>query len=112
MPKPAAKKSAQKSAAVVGRPFRRGGDPRQGRGPAKGAPNAGRPPNEHVEFCRRLISDPAAEAEALAVLTDRSHGAFAAMWKAVAERAYGKPVQPLSGDPTAPLVVRVIREGA
>ena len=27
------------------RPFQRGGDPRSGRGPKKGAPNAGRPPS-------------------------------------------------------------------
>ena len=36
-------KSAAKSAA--GRPFKPGGDNRRGRGPAKGAANAGRPPN-------------------------------------------------------------------
>ena len=38
-------KSAPKT--VKGRPFRKGErDPRAGRGPAKGAPNAGRPPDE------------------------------------------------------------------
>lgn len=42
-------KSAEKSAPpkkrVPGRPFQRGGDSRSGRGPKKGAPNAGRPPD-------------------------------------------------------------------
>lgn len=47
------KKSAIKSA--PGRPFQKGGDPRQGRGPKPGAPNAGRPPSEITELCRRLI---------------------------------------------------------
>jgi len=37
------KKSASKSAPGV--PFTGKGDPRSGRGPAKGAPNAGRPPD-------------------------------------------------------------------
>ena len=39
-------KSARKSAKAVGRPFQNGPDPRRGRGPKKGAPNAGRPTNE------------------------------------------------------------------
>ena len=39
-------KSAPKSARVVGRPFSPGADDRRGRGPKKGAPNAGRPSNE------------------------------------------------------------------
>lgn|ERR1051325_272787 len=39
-------KSAGKSAVTVGRPFKSGLDDRRGRGPKKGAPNAGRPPNE------------------------------------------------------------------
>lgn len=39
-------KSAKKSAGLVGTPFKPGPDSRRGRGPKKGAPNAGRPPNE------------------------------------------------------------------
>lgn len=90
---PLPRKSAKKSA--PGRPFKRGGDPRQGRGPAKGAPNAGRPPNEHIDWCRRVVSDPSAESAVETVLKDPKHPAFASMWKAVAERGYGKAAQPL-----------------
>jgi hypothetical protein len=55
----APKKSAKKSPKAqggrtdgrsVGRPFQRGGDPRSGRGPKKGAPNAGRPKDKIVEL--------------------------------------------------------------
>ncbi len=46
----ARKKSARKSA--VGRPFERGHDPRRGRGPRSGAPNAGRPPSAVRAACR------------------------------------------------------------
>lgn len=57
----------------------------------------GRPPNEHVDWCRELLSDPACEAEVRAVLLDRRHPAFATMWKSVAERGYGKAAQPVTG---------------
>ena len=50
----APEKSSEKSSAP-GRPFT-AGDPRRmpGRGPAKGAPNAGRPPNSFRDFMRTL----------------------------------------------------------
>ena len=44
-------KSAGKSASVPGKPFRRGHDPRRGKGPRKGAANAGRPPSQVREAC-------------------------------------------------------------
>ena len=34
--------------------FREGPDPRRGRGPAPGAPNAGRPPNAFAARCREI----------------------------------------------------------
>jgi len=88
------------------------GDPRSGRGPKKGAPNAGRPRNEHILWCQRAVSTPAAEKEVLAVLKDRNHPAFATMWKALTDRGYGKPTQPLEhtgpdGQPLPPTVIQV-----
>lgn len=67
--------------------------PGQGRGPAKGAPNAGRPPNWLKEFCDDLLADRAAKSQVRAILKDKNHPAFATMWKAMADRAAGKPVQ-------------------
>ncbi len=52
-PAKTAGKSAQKS--VVGRPLT-ADDPRRGRGPAKGAPNAGRPPDAFKALMRELAS--------------------------------------------------------
>jgi hypothetical protein len=46
--------SAKKSARGV--PFQSGDDPRRGRGPARGAPNAGRPPDEWRAALRALAS--------------------------------------------------------
>lgn len=93
MAKAAARKKSARKSAPVGRPFRKGGDPRQGRGPAKGAPNAGRPPLEHVAWCRQMLSDPRCEAAVEAVLTDPSHTAFGQMWRELARRGYGMPAQ-------------------
>lgn len=54
---PTAKKSVGKSTAGPVppqlKPFQRGADPRRGHGPAKGAPNAGRPPDRIVELARQ-----------------------------------------------------------
>ena len=48
-----AKKSANKS---PGKPFQGKGDPRNGKGPAKGAPNAGRPPDWFRAEMGRLVT--------------------------------------------------------
>jgi len=102
-------KSARKT--VVGRPFTKD-DPRRGRGPKKGAPNAGRPRNEHIAWCQQMVSAPESEAAVLSVLKDATHPAFSTMWKAVTDRAYGKAAQPLEhtgpdGQPLPPTVIQV-----
>lgn len=57
----AKKKSAAKTAVrPSGRVFSEGFDPRRGRGPQKGAPNAGRPPDEFRALMRELASSPEA----------------------------------------------------
>lgn len=40
-----------------GRPFQAGEDPRRGRGPAKGAPNAGRPPDVIIALKREATEE-------------------------------------------------------
>lgn len=85
--------------------FKKGGDPRQGRGPKKGAPNAGRPPDE---FKRRMQAI-ASKDETLAYLdelTTKARGrgksragadpqTFLKAFKETADRGYGKAVQPI-----------------
>lgn len=94
-------KSAQKTAPavkrVLGRPFPKGKrDPRQGRGPKKGAPNAGRPRLEHVAWCQAQVSDPKCEKAVALVLRNPKHPAFSTMWRAVTDRGYGKAAQPIT----------------
>jgi len=69
--------------------------PGAGRGPAKGAPNAGRPPNWLKEWCDELLSDETTKSQVRAILKDKDHPAFRAMWNAVADRAHGKPKESL-----------------
>ncbi len=90
-------KSVNKSvpAATRAKPwqFAAGHDPRRGRGCKKGAPNAGRTPEKFKEFCRELLASKDADAAVDAIMKDKSHPAYAAMWKAVSDRGYGKPTQ-------------------
>jgi hypothetical protein len=59
--------SEKKSANLI--PFRPGPDVRRGRGPRKGAPNAGRPPDAWRDALRALASRDAVLAHLDAVLT-------------------------------------------
>lgn len=101
-------KSAKKSA--PGKPFKKGGDPRQGRGPQKGAPNAGRPPDEWKEKMRELASREDIMAHVEAVLSNPGHPQWFNALKWVGENGYGKPGQEIThkGDSTAPLAVKII----
>lgn len=100
----AAKKSGRKSGRKVPGGFTGADDPRRGRGPKKGAPNAGRPPDKHREECQRMISDPKCEKAVRSILGNPKHPAFAPMWRIVAERGYGKTPQPITGADGAPLI--------
>ena len=61
------KKSESKSVALTrGGPFIPGPDPRRGRGPKPGAPNAGRPPSVIRERCRGSFEDRIAVLEEIA----------------------------------------------
>src|SRR5687767_1252362 len=89
-------KSARKSAR--GRPFAKGGDPRQGRGPKKGAANAGRPPNWLRDRCDEWLSASECQAQIKEILADKNHPAFATMWKAISDRAYGRPTERIESE--------------
>lgn len=89
-------KSAKKSA--PGKPFEKGKDARRGKGPPKGAPNAGRPPNEFKEMMRALASRPAVMQRLKKLLGTSKQvpdDVFLKALKEVADRGYGKAVQPV-----------------
>jgi hypothetical protein len=79
--------------------FRRGHDPRRGRGPRKGTANAGRPPLAWRQALRELADRPAILRhlqEALDVGPAHSDGFWEAL-KYCTLNGYGRPVQPVSG---------------
>lgn len=95
-------KSARKSARSKGRPFTGKDDPRNGRGPAPGAPNAGRPPDKFKQEMQRMASRDET-LERLDQLTGKrrkgtagvTDDLFLRAFKEVADRGYGKPAQPV-----------------
>lgn len=87
-------------------PGRFGGTLRRGGGNPKR--NGGRPPNWLRDFCDEALADPKCKAAVRAILRNRSHPAFATMWKAAGERAHGKPEQPVEHG--GELTIRVKRE--
>lgn len=86
-------KSARKSAPGI--PFRKGGDPRQGRGPERGAPNAGRPPSAVTELCRRLLTRHRLIEKVKDIAVNRKGKASdrLAAIRLLLEYAEGKPIQ-------------------
>lgn len=111
MKKPNGKKSGKKSGSST--QFKPGADPRRGNGPAKGAPNAGRPPDAFKELCRELATGEKTIAAVKAILKDETHAQFMAALKWASEHGYGKPAQPLehSGSITFEDFVAKSREG-
>jgi hypothetical protein len=93
----AARKAARKSGHKSGR-FKTGRDKRRGRGPTKGAANAGRPPDWLKAFCDSALADQRTRKVVTEILHDSEHPAVVAMWKAVADRAHGRPMQSMKLD--------------
>lgn len=83
-----------KKSAVPGRPFASGYDRRRGRGPKPGM--GGRTPTAVRDWARQLLDDPTVVDAVASVLRNPRSRHFVAMWKAVADRAYGKPEQSLA----------------
>ncbi len=96
-----AKKSAKKSAPppraaprrATGVPFTGKSDPRNGRGPAPGAPNAGRPPNAYKELCADIADRGMRAIVTKKVMENPKHPAFMPALKTMLEHAHGKPRQ-------------------
>ena len=97
-----------------GQPFKPGSDGRRGRGPKKGAPNAGRPPDWWKEKAQALVESPECMAALEAIV---KHGAQrdARLWFHVVDRLtdklFPKPPTVLEGgDERKPLTIRLVRE--
>lgn len=85
--------------------------PSHGRGALLRSGGPGRPPNEFKETMRHMAS----RDETLAYVDRCLRGEFGPRFFAwamdfVSNRGYDKPTQPVSGDPSAPLVFRVVHE--
>ena len=93
------KKSARKTA--IGKPFIPH-DPRSGRGPRRGAPNAGRPTDAFKALCRRIVSRGARALVANGVMDNPEHPAFMSALKWASEHGYGKPTQEIVGIDATP----------
>jgi hypothetical protein len=97
-----------------GRPFKPGRDERRGRGPRKGSPNAGRPPDWWKQEARALVESPEAMAS-LEALVKKGARHDPKLWFHVLDRLTDKlfsrpPVQVEGGDERRPLTIRLVRE--
>lgn len=92
---------------IRGRPFQLGPDHRRGRGPAKGAANAGRPPDEFKRLMASLASREQTIRALAHILENPSHPHFLGALKFVAERGYGLPLQTIDVDSQQRFVIEV-----
>jgi hypothetical protein len=104
------KKSAGKSA-PSGRPFEPGPDARRGRGPAKGAPNAGRPPDDFRKRMAALASRDETLAALGRILSNSDHPHYVQAFKLAADRGYGVPKQTVDLEGGVQIIVGAGRMG-
>lgn len=76
-------------------PFKRGPDPRRGKGPKPGT--GGRPRDEFRALLRELASRPETVAGLDAILSDPGHPQYLRALEFVTERGYGKEPQAIEG---------------
>ena len=69
----------------------------KGRGPAKGAPNAGRPREEWKAWLRSLVDSQPVREAIEAVLSNPEHPAFGRVLQWADERGWGKEAQQVEG---------------
>jgi hypothetical protein len=110
---PVARKSAnvEKSERKTGRStlFQPGPDPRRGRGPAPGAPNAGRPRDEWKAALAALASSDEVLAHVRRVLADPDHPQWMRALEYASERGFGKETATV--EQSGAVEVRVTYEG-
>ena len=86
------------------RPYRRGEyDPtRQGRGPKRGAPNAGRPSDAFREMCRELVRREEVLKAVSKILKNSDHPLFMQALNWATNHGYGKPEQTVNAKVSDP----------
>lgn len=103
-------KSGENSGVKKPGTFKKGGDPRQGRGPKKGAPNAGRPPDAFKEMCRGLASSADVEREVRKIIKRGSKDPmFVQALRWASEHGYGKPAQAVTHEVGESLEAMIVR---
>lgn len=70
----------------------------------------GRPPNWLKDWCDDLLHREENKQQVEEILKDSKHPAYAQMWRAVADRAHGKPVQAVVETGEKVLTVRIVHE--
>lgn len=95
MTKPNSNKSRSKSRQPIPQPHGGAIIPGMGKGPAKGAPNAGRPPDAFKELCRELATGEKTVAQLRLILKSKKDPQFMQALRWASEHGYGKPAQPL-----------------
>lgn len=73
---------------------------------------SGRKPLAFKLFCADVLEDAETQEEVRRAAQDRTTPGYGSLIKTLAGYHVGLPTQPIGGDPNAPLVVRVVREGA
>jgi hypothetical protein len=81
-----------------------------GRGPAKGAPNAGRPSNADRDEAAALLADPKHLAAVRKALRDPTNRNFAGLTKMLWDRKFGRQATPVAVRGKATLRIVVARE--
>lgn len=83
--------------------FRRGPDARRGKGPAPGAPNAGRPPNALLAACQAVVLGELPRLTTYVAKHGPADVGYRWALDRLLERGWGKPMQPLSGPEGGPV---------
>lgn len=75
-----------------------------------GNKGGGRHPNWLKDWCDDLLAKRESKAQVEAVLGNAQHPAYASMWKAVADRAHGRPKETVDHTVSGEVTVRFAHE--
>lgn len=73
-----------------------------------GNKGGGRPPNWLRDWCDDLLANETSKKQVEEILQDKSHPAFAQMWRSVGDRAHGKPPQSVTHEAGATLLEAIL----
>lgn len=73
--------------------FKAGDGRLRGKGPKKGAPNAGRPPKTFYDFCAKELMSPRMRKRIRRILRSGDDKTVLALWRELGHRTHGAPTQ-------------------